>query len=315
MSRQRTPEQLLVGLATADDAAVYLLAPGVAVVETVDFFAPIVDDPYAFGQIAAANAMSDVYAMGGEVLFALNIAAWPADRDTAPLELIFAGGVDKIAEAGGVIAGGHTVQDKEPKYGLAVTGRVDPDRLLRKGGLSKGDVLYLTKPLGTGVITTAHKRGAVRPEDLAGAVAAMTTLNREASRAAVSAGARAATDITGFGLLGHAWEMAAASSVGVRIDAGAVPLLPGAQGYAERGMRSGGLERNSEFFLAEDRVRFAAEIPDALRDLLIDPQTSGGLLVAIAKGAAARFESEAGGRGVSVARIGEAVAGHGVTVA
>lgn len=314
MSRQRTPDELLVGLQTADDAAVYLIAPGVAIVETVDFFAPIVDDPYAFGQIAAANAMSDVYAMGGEVLFALNVAAWPEDLDMAPLEAIFAGGVDKIAEAGGVIAGGHTVQDDEPKYGLAVTGRVDPDRILRKAGARGGDALYLTKPLGSGVITTAHKRGAVRPEDLASAVAAMIALNREASRAALAAGARAATDITGFGLLGHAWEMATASNVGLRIDAARVALMPGALEYAERGMRSGGLSRNTEFFLAEDRARFAAEIPNALRDLLLDPQTSGGLLVAVAGSAAPTFEREAAQRGVDAVRIGEAIAGSGVHV-
>ncbi len=314
MSRQKTPDELLVGLATADDAAVYVVAPGVGIVETVDFFAPIVDDPYAFGQIAAANAMSDVYAMGGEVLFALNVAAWPADLDLAPLEAIFAGGVDKIAEAGGVIAGGHTVQDHEPKYGLAVTGRVDPDRVLTKGAVRAGDALYLTKPVGTGLITTAHKRGAVRPEDLASAVAAMTTLNREAARAALAAGARAATDITGFGLLGHAWEMANASEVRLRIDAAAVPLLPGTLEYAERGMRSGGLGRNLEFFLAEDRVRFAAEIPHALRDALIDPQTSGGLLVAVPLADSARFEREASTRGVAAVPIGEAIAGTGVSV-
>ncbi len=314
MSRQRTPDELIVGLQSADDAAVYIVAPGVAIVETVDFFAPIVDDPYAFGQIAAANAMSDVYAMGGEVLFALNVAAWPEDLDMAPLEAIFAGGVDKVAEAGGVIAGGHTVQDDEPKYGLAVTGRVDPDKVLTKGALRAGDVLCLTKPIGTGLITTAHKRAAVRAEDLAGAVAAMTTLNREAARAASGAGVRAATDVTGFGLLGHAWEMAVASRLEVRIDAAAVPLLPGALDYAERGMRSGGLERNSSYFLAEDRVRFVAEIPNALRDVLLDPQTSGGLLVAVPSAAATRFEREAAARGVVAVRIGEAVAGSGVSV-
>ena len=314
MSRQKTPEQLVVGLATADDAAVYVVAPGVGIVETVDFFAPIVDDPYAFGQIAAANAMSDVYAMGGEVLFALNVAAWPEDLDLAPLEAIFAGGVDKIAEAGGVIAGGHTVQDDEPKYGLAVTGRVDPDHILIKGAVRVGDALYLTKPLGTGLVTTAHKRGEVRPEDLASAVASMTSLNREASRAAVAAGARAATDITGFGLLGHAWEMAMASHVEIRIQAASVPLLPGAIWYAERGMRSGGLSRNTEFFLAEGRVRFDGELPFPLHDVLLDPQTSGGLFVALPAGAAARFERDASARGVQAVRIGEAIAGSGVSV-
>lgn len=307
--------RVLVGRESFDDAGVFVLRDDLALVQTVDFFAPIVDDPYAFGQIAAANAMSDVYAMGGEVLFALNIAAWPETLDTAPLEEIFAGGVDKVAEAGGVIAGGHTVQDDEPKYGLAVTGRVDPDRILRKGGVSAGDALYLTKPLGTGLITTAHKRGEVRPEDLASAVASMVALNREAARAATAAGVRAATDITGFGLLGHAWEMAVASRVELRLEAARVPLLPGAIAYAEAGMRSGGLSRNTEFFLSDDRVRFATEIPHALRDALLDPQTSGGLLVAIPAAASARFEREASSRAVVATRIGEAVAGRGVSVA
>ena len=314
MSEQRIPDDLVVGLRTADDAAVYLVAPGVAIVETLDFFPPIVDDPYAFGQIAAANAMSDVYAMGGEVLFALNIAGWPEGEPLGRFEEILRGGVDKIREAGGVIVGGHTVLDDEPKYGLCVTGRVDPERILRKAGLREGDRLYLTKAIGTGVITTAHKRGEVRAEDLASAVASMVALNRDAARAALAAGVRAATDITGFGLVGHAWEMAAASGVGVRIRAGAVPLLPGARDYAERRITPGGLQRNTDYFLAEARVSFDESIDRALRDLLIDPQTSGGLLVGIAADAASRFEREAGNRGVRAALIGEVVAGSDVTV-
>jgi selenide,water dikinase len=315
MSRQRTPPELVVGLQTADDAAVYVVAPGVAVVETVDFFAPIVDDAYAFGQIAAANAMSDVYAMGGEVLFALNVAAWPADLDTAPLERIFAGGVDKVAEAGGAIAGGHTVQDDEPKYGLAVTGRADPERLIRKGGARVGDRLYLTKPLGTGLITTAHKSRAVRAEDLAGAVAGMVTLNRAASQAALAAGVRSGTDITGFGLLGHAYELAAASGAAVRIEAALVPALPGAVEYAERGLRPGGLTRNADYFLDQGRVRFAAELPRAVHDLLLDPQTSGGLLLAVPRDGVSSFEHECEAREVTATRIGEVIAGSGVAVA
>ena len=314
MSDQLIPDELVVGLQTADDAAVYVVAPGVGIVETLDFFPPIVDDPYAFGQIAAANAMSDVYAMGGEVLFALNIAGWPEGEPLGRFEEILRGGVDKIREGGGVIVGGHTVQDDEPKYGLCVTGRVDPDRILRKAGLRAGDRLYLTKPIGTGVITTAHKRDEVRAEDLASAVASMVALNRDAAQAALAAEVRAATDITGFGLVGHAWEMASASGVGVRMRASAVPLLPGARDYAERRITPGGLQRNSDYFLAQGRVSFDESIDGPLRDVLIDPQTSGGLLIGIASHAAPRFEREAAERGVHVTLIGEVVAGSDVTV-
>jgi selenide,water dikinase len=314
MSTQGVPDDLIVGLQTADDAAVYRVAPGVAIVETLDFFPPIVDDPYAFGQIAAANAMSDIYAMGGEVLFALNIAAWPEGMPLESLEDIFQGGVDKIREAGGAIAGGHTVQDDEPKYGLCVTGRVDPDRVMTKGAVKPGDVLYLTKPIGTGLITTAHKRREVSPEDLASAVASMVTLNRDAAEAALAAGVQAATDVTGFGLVGHAWEMAAASGIGLRISASAVPLLPGAREYAERRMSPGGANRNADYFLADGRVTLDESLEPSDRQLLIDPQTSGGLLLAVPSGASSRFEREATTRGVAAVRIGEAIAGSGVVV-
>src|SRR5512132_4400861 len=196
MREQKTPAKLLVGLDVADDAAVYLVAPDTAIVETLDFLPPIVDDAYASGAIGAANAMSDVFAMGGEVLFALRIAAWPEHLSLQQRETLFRGGVDKVREAGGVIAGGHIVIDREPKYGLAVTGRVHPDHILRKNGLRVGDALWLTKPIGTGVLTTAHKNGALAPEDLASVVASMVTLNRAAARAAVEAGLHAATDVT-----------------------------------------------------------------------------------------------------------------------
>src|SRR3989442_6808173 len=225
MSEQRAPKELLVGLAVSDDAAVYLVAPDVAIVETLDFFPPIVDDAYASGAIGAANAMSDVYAMGGEVLFALQIAAWPEDLALEQLETLFRGATDKVREADAVIAGGHTVIDREPKFGLAVTGRVHPDRILRKDALRVGDALWLTKPIGTGVLTTAHKNGALAPEDLASVVASMVSLNRGAARAAVEAGLHAATDVTGFALPGHSVEMADPSRVGVRIGAGLVALL------------------------------------------------------------------------------------------
>ena len=214
MRVQISPAELLVGLEAADDAAVWLVAPDRAIVETLDFFPPIVDDAYASGAIAAANAMSDVYAMGGEVLFALQIAAWPDDLPLAQLERVFAGAVDLVREAGGVIAGGHTVSDQEPKFGLAVTGLVHPDRMLLKGMLRPGDALWLTKPLGTGILTTAHKRGTLAAEDLASAVDVMTRLNRAAARAAVRR-LHAGTDVTGFGLAGHASEMAEASRVAV----------------------------------------------------------------------------------------------------
>lgn len=313
LTEQDVPPELLVGLRNADDAAVWLVAPGVAIVETVDFFAPIVDEPYAFGQIAAANAMSDVYAMGGEVLFALNIAAWPEDMDLAPFGEILRGGVDKVREAGGVIVGGHTVQDKEPKYGLAVTGRVDPDRVLTRDAARVGDALYLTKPLGTGLITTAAKGGVARAEDVASVVASMVALNREAARAAVGAGVRAATDVTGFGLVGHAWEVAAASGVGLRLRASTVPLLPGTLDYAAKKTISGGLRRNVDYFLSDGRVTFEG-VGQELRDVLIDPQTSGGLLVAAPRDVAARFERESERRGVSATRVGEVASGSGVRV-
>src|SRR5438309_4834885 len=202
---------LLVGLGEADDAAVWRLGPDLAIVETVDFFPPVVDDPWTWGAVAAANAMSDVYAMGGEVLFALAVAGFPREMAKAIIAEVFRGGSDKVVEAGGVIAGGHTVVDNEPKYGLCVTGRVHPDRILIKGGLRPGDRLFLSKPLGTGVITTAAKDNAARTEVLDGAIKSMLRLNRVAAEVAREAGARGATDITGFGLLGHAGEMVKAS--------------------------------------------------------------------------------------------------------
>src|SRR5258706_15694009 len=279
MREQKTPAELLVGLDVADDAAVYLIAPDTAIVETLDFFPPIVDDAYASGAIGAANAMSDVFAMGGEVLFALQIAAWPEDLSIGQLETLFRGGVDKVREAGGVIAGGHTVLDREPKYGLAVTGRVQPDHILRKNALLIGDALWLTKPIGTGVLTTAHKNGTLAAEDLASVVASMVALNRSAALAAVAAGLHAATDVTGFALAGHAHEMAEQSKVSVRIRASLVPLLPAAREHA-KGASFGGLERNRAHFLDGGGVRFDG-VHEALRTLLLDPQTSRGLLVGV----------------------------------
>ena len=290
----------------------YLVARDTAIVETLDFFPPIVDDAYASGAIGAANAMSDVFAMGGEVLFALQIAAWPEDLPAAQLEALFRGGVDKVREAGGVVAGGHTVIDREPKYGLAVTGRVHPERILRKNALRVGDSLWLTKPIGTGVLTTAHKSGALAPEDLASTVSSMVALNRDAARAAVEAGLHAATDVTGFALAGHAHEMAEQSGVAVRIRADVVPLLPAAREHA-RGASFGGLERNQAYFLEGGRVRFLG-VDDVVRTLMLDPQTSGGLLIGVPAAHARDWESARAAHGVWAVRIGEVTEGHGVIV-
>jgi selenide, water dikinase len=291
---------------------VYLVAPDVAIVETLDFFPPIVDDAYASGAIGAANAMSDVYAMGGEVLFALQIAAWPEDLSLEQLETLFSGAVDKVREAGGVIAGGHTVIDREPKFGLAVTGRVHPQRMLLKNALRAGDALWLTKPIGTGVLTTAHKNGKLSPEDLASTVASMVKLNRDAARAAVEAGLHAATDITGFALAGHAHEMAERSGVGVRLSAAAVPLLPGAQQHAVDA-DFGGLKRNQDHFLSGGRVHFEG-VDEVKSTLLLDPQTSGGLLVGVPAAHSDAWERARSAHGVDATRIGEVIEGQGVIV-
>jgi selenide,water dikinase len=313
MREQKTPAELLVGLDVSDDAAVYLVAPDMAIVETLDFFPPIVDDAYASGAIGAANAMSDVYAMGGEVLFALNIAAWPEDAPLAQLERVFQGATDKVAEAGAVIAGGHTVLDREPKYGLAVTGRVHPERMLLKSRLRAGDMLWLTKAIGTGVLTTAHKNGNLDAADLASAIASMVALNRDAAQAAVDAELHAATDVTGFSLVGHAHEMAERSNVGVRIRASLVPLLPGARRHAESGISFGGLERNRSYFDDGAKVRFEG-VDDALRTLLLDPQTSGGLLIGVPAAHAAAWERASAARQVRAVQVGEVTAGNGVLV-
>ena len=313
MRAQKTPAELLVGLDAADDAAVYLVAHDLAIVETLDFFPPIVDDAYASGAIGAANAMSDVYAMGGEVLFALNIAAWPEDAPLAQLERVFQGAIDKVAEAGGVVAGGHTIIDREPKYGLAVTGRVHPERVLLKSRLRAGDALWLTKPIGTGVLTTAHKNGTLDAADLASAIASMVTLNRGAAEAAVDSELHAATDITGFGLAGHAYEMAERSSVALRIRASLVPLLPGARRHAETGISFGGLERNRAYFDDGARVKFVS-VDEPIRTLLLDPQTSGGLLVGVPPAHADAWQRAMKTHEVRAAEIGEVIAGSSVTV-
>ena len=258
------------------------MAPGVALVQTVDFFTPVVDDPYRYGRVAAANSLSDVYAMGGRPVTAMNIVCFPT-RTLGPelLARILQGGLEKIHEAGAVLAGGHTVEDAEPKYGLAVTGLVDPAALVAKAGARPGEVLVLTKPLGTGVLTTAHKNGDLPEEDLERALEVMETLNARASQAMVAAGARGGTDITGYGFLGHALEMARASGVTLEIEASSVPLLPGAREAWARGHVPGGSRANLRFVGPSTEVDPA--VPEDVLGLLADAQTSGGLLVALAE--------------------------------
>jgi len=276
------PPELLVGLQAVDDAAVYQVNEQQAIISTADFFPPVVDDAYAFGAIAAANALSDVYAMGGQPLMAINLVAWPSDLEPELLSEILRGGSDTVARSGAIIAGGHTVTDKEPKYGLAVTGMVHPQRIFTKGGARPGDLLVLGKPLGTGLITTAHKREQVNEDDLEAALNSMMRLNRQASQALLSLGERvhAVTDITGFGLLGHAWEMAAQSLTNMRFSFQALPLLPNARHYAELGFITGGANRNEEYL--SPHVRITEQIDPFEREILWDPQTSGGLFSAIA---------------------------------
>jgi len=298
---------LLLGIGTGDDAAVYRLSDESALVLTVDVFTPVVDDPYEYGLIAAANAFSDVYAKGGRPLLALNIAAFPRKMPLEILAEMLRGGADKAAEAGVLIVGGHTIDDPEPKYGLAVTGLVHPARFVSNAGARPGDVLYLTKPLGLGVITTGIKQEKTAPEVAAEAVRVMTALNRDASEAMLKAGAHACTDVTGFGLLGHLYEMVEASGAGARIRAAAVPVLDGARSLAGQGAVAGGTTRNLEWL--EDKVRWADGVDEVTRILLADAQTSGGLLIASAPERTDALEDALRTRGVeTIARIGEITA-------
>jgi selenide,water dikinase len=297
----RHDPRLLIGRETFDDAGVFVLSDDVALVQTVDFFAPIVDDPYAFGQVAAANALSDVYAMGGEPLTALNIVSFPTGR--LPLEVlteVLRGGQDKVHEAGAIIVGGHSVTDDELKYGLAVTGRANPRRLLSNAAARPGDALVLTKPVGTGILATAGKRGTLAPDHERVMLEMMRALNAHASRVALEAGARCATDVTGFGILGHASHIARGSGVTLELDVASIPVLPGAREAWTAGARTGGAERNEEFL--RDRVEWAAST-DVERALLIDPQTSGGLLVALPPAATRDYLSRVDG----AVRIGTVV--------
>ena len=303
------PSDLLVGLGAADDAAVYRIASDVAIVETVDFFPPVVDDPWTWGAVAAVNAMSDVYAMGGEVMFALAVAGFPREMSKAIIAEVFRGGSEKVAEAGGVIAGGHTVVDNEPKYGLCVTGRVHPERILVKGGLRPGDRLFLSKPLGTGVITTAAKDGHASAAALADAIASMLRLNQVAAEIARESGAKGATDVTGFGFLGHAGEMVKASRAGISIVAARVPLLPGARELAAAGHFSGGMKRNRRHVDASfgRDLQIDPGIPGDLVSLLAESETSGGLLFSVAPERARGVLDAFRRRGADCWEIGEVV--------
>lgn len=301
-------DRVLVDYRTADDAGVYKLDETRALVQTVDFFTPIVDDPFIYGQIAAANALSDVYAMGGRPLTALAIAGFPKEADSALLTQIFAGGLDMLKRAGVALLGGHTVQDQEIKFGYSVTGEVDPARVLSNAGAKPGDALLLTKPLGTGVIATALKFGRANDVAVAAAVASMTTLNRAAADAmqTLSAGSvHACTDITGFGLLGHASEMATASACGLELDSSAIPLIDGARNLVEGNIPGGGRTNRQHF---GTRIVIESSVPGVVADLLFDPQTSGGLLFAVDAEALAAAATALRDAGVQAATIGRVTA-------
>ena len=297
---------MLVGFDKADDAGVYQLTPELALVQTVDFFTPIVDDPYTFGQIAATNALSDVYAMGGRPISALAMVCFPEKEDTAILERILSGGLSKMIEAGCTVIGGHSIRDPEIKFGYAVTGLVDPRRTLTNSGARPGDVLLFTKALGTGVISTAIKRGLAQPEWIASATKAMTTLNRTASEILCRYQVHALTDVTGFGLLGHAREMALGSGVSLRLHASAIPVLPGARECVAKGFIPGGLNNNRDFISC--LVECAADVPEDLHTLAYDPQTAGGLLASVDAVDAAAALAELRAAGVGAVQLGEVIA-------
>src|SRR5262245_24161711 len=300
---------LMRGLEAPDDALVWKLDDERALVHTADFFPPVVDDPYAFGAIAAANALSDVYAMGGTPIFAINLVGFPDDLDPTILSEILRGGGEKVREAGAVVAGGHTTSDKEPKYGLAVTGIVRPDRILSKGGARAGDVLFLTKPLGAGIVTTAGKKQKASTADLEAAIASMARLSANAARLLGEAHphVHALTDITGFSLIGHAHEMAHLSKIALRFTVDALPVLPGVEDYARAGLITGGAERNKTYF--GRFVRAAGELAPWQTEVVYDPQTSGPLLAAVdpkhADAIVAAFRAE----GEPLFIVGEAFSG------
>jgi selenide,water dikinase len=302
-----TDENLIVGLDRADDAGVYKVTDNLAIIQTVDFFTPIVDDPYWFGQIAAANALSDIYAMGGVPKTAMNLVAFPVkDMDISVLRQIIQGGLDKMNEAGVVLVGGHSVEDKELKYGLSVTGFVHPDMVLTKKNLKLGNRLILTKPLGTGIINTAIKGGLASPESINTVTQLMATLNREAAEVLKNYPVDSCTDITGFGFLGHLAEMVQDSSLGAQILAERIPILSGTLNYAGMGLLPAGAFKNREFY--ECMVEVAPSVDRLIQDVLFDPQTSGGLLISVEKDHANGLLRELKEKGIhGAAIVGEVV--------
>jgi selenide,water dikinase len=302
------PGPLIAGLHPPDDAAVYRVSDDLAIIGTLDFFPPLVDDPRTFGEIAAANALSDVFAMGGRVLFALSIAAFPEELPREVMAEIFAGASSKVREAGGTLAGGHTIRDPEPKYGLAVIGAAHPDRLLRKGGARPGDRLLLTKPLGTGVLVSGARQGHTAEADLAAAIDGMRRLNRSASQALVASGVRTATDVTGFGLLGHGLEMARASGTRFVFEAAGLPALPGALALAAQGVETGGAAHNRRYVAGS--LDIAPNVPNEQITLAYDPQTSGGLLAAVPPDLVSVVESALDDGGAECWWIGRVEAGE-----
>lgn len=285
-----------------DDAGVYKLSDELAIIQTIDFFTPIVDNPYDFGQIAVANALSDVYTMGGRPLTAMNIVCFPIKKlDISVLQDILKGGIDKMQEAGVALVGGHSVEDNELKYGLSVTGVVHPRRLVTNSGARPGDKLILTKPLGTGIISTALKAGKASKKTISKMTKVMAALNKTASELMQEAGVHACTDITGFGFLGHACQLAQNSKVGIKIHSGLVPIFPEAMEFAKEGLCPGGLDRNKEFY--SRMVNFADSVPDYIRDVLFDPQTSGGLLISLVSKKAMELLSKLQQAGITEAAI------------
>ena len=309
---QPEPAELIAGIERADDAAAYRISDDLAVIGTLDFFPPLVDDARTFGEIAAANALSDVFAMGGRVLFALSIAAFPEELPRDTIAAIFDGAAAKVREAGGTLAGGHTIRDPEPKYGLAVVGVAHPDRLLRKGGARPGDVLLLTKRLGTGLIVSGERQGVARPHDLAAAIDQMRTLSRAASEVLVAHGIRGVTDVTGFGLLGHGLEMARASATRFVFDAVALPALSGSLDLAGDGVETGGAAHNRRF--VAPALTVGASVSSAVAALAHDPQTSGGLLAAVPPSDLVAVTADLAAAGVDHWRVGrvESIDGSGV---
>lgn len=311
---KQVSEKILVGLETSDDAGVYVLDEERALIQTLDFFTPIVDDPYEYGQIAAANSLSDVYAMGGVPLTVMNIVCFPMnDLPKEWLVQILRGGSDKVAESGALLLGGHTVNDETIKFGLSVTGIAHPRDITANSGARIGDRLFLTKAVGTGIVATALKRGAADEAHVRATVDSMKALNAAASRAMVSVSARSATDITGFGLLGHLFEMVSASGVAAELEFGAIPFLPGALDYARDGVNTGG-GRSNQSYLGE-RVSFDTEIPEDARVACFDPQTSGGLLIAVHADRADALRAALEREGVAIrAEIGRITSGTPGTV-